>query len=42
MSQADSTTIRIRRDTLDRLKDRKDSESHDELLNRLLDCVDDN
>lgn len=41
MTQAGSTTIRINRDTLKRLHDRKSSgETHDDLLNRLLDGYD--
>jgi predicted CopG family antitoxin len=37
-SMTDSTTIRIDRDTLQRLHNRKESaESHDDLLNRLID-----
>jgi len=42
MSRTDSTSIRIGRDTLDRLKEKKQDESHDELLNRILDHVEDN
>jgi hypothetical protein len=40
MSKAETTSIRIQRDTLERLNQRKDKETHDELVNRLLDELD--
>lgn len=42
MSRSESTSIRIGRETLERLNDRKDGgETHDDLVNRMMDEIED-